>query len=113
TLFRSEAAGSELLPARFGIDQSRNISRGKIVQTTATKQVRENTVSSAVVSAPEQRMPPATPRQPAMPARISVADKKSVGYGLPCSRCHAYYPSDMHACPICKSPDRVSASAPV
>lgn len=83
------------------------------METTATKRARENTVSSAVVSAPEHRMPPATPRPPVGPARISVADKKAVGYGLPCSRCHAYYPSDMHACPICKSPDRVSASAPV
>jgi hypothetical protein len=36
------------------------------------------------------------------------SEKKAVGYGLPCSRCHAYYPADMHACPICKSPDRVS-----
>ena len=40
-------------------------------------------------------------------------DKKAVGYGLPCSRCHAYYPADMHACPICKSPDRVSPTASV
>jgi hypothetical protein len=36
------------------------------------------------------------------------SEKKAVGYGMPCSRCHAYYPADMHACPICKSPDRVS-----
>lgn len=40
-------------------------------------------------------------------------EKKPVGYGLPCSRCHAYYPADMHACPICKSPERVSPTAPV
>jgi hypothetical protein len=38
----------------------------------------------------------------------SAPEKKAVGYGLPCSRCHAYYPADMHVCPICKSPDRVS-----
>ncbi len=41
------------------------------------------------------------------------ADKKPAGYGLPCASCHAYYPADMHACPICKSPDRVSPNAPV
>jgi hypothetical protein len=29
-------------------------------------------------------------------------------YGLPCSKCHAYYSADMSACPICKSPDRES-----
>jgi hypothetical protein len=42
------------------------------------------------------------------PEAASAPEKKAVGYGLPCSRCHAYYPADMHACPICKSPDRVS-----
>jgi len=40
-------------------------------------------------------------------------EKKAIGYGLPCLRCHAYYPADMHVCPICKSPDRVSPREPV
>ena len=40
-------------------------------------------------------------------------EKKIIGYGLPCARCHAYYPADMHVCPICKSPERVSPTAPV
>lgn len=83
------------------------------METTGAKQAREKSVSPAVVSTSEQRMPPAAPVAPVSPARVSVADKKMVGYGLPCSRCHAYYPSDMSACPICKSPDRVSPSAPV
>jgi hypothetical protein len=43
----------------------------------------------------------------------TASEKKAVGYGLPCSRCHAYYPADMNACPICKSPDRVSPTEPV
>ncbi len=47
------------------------------------------------------------------PEAASAPEKKTIGYGLPCSRCHAYYPADMHACPICKSPDRVSPSAPM
>lgn len=46
------------------------------------------------------------------PAALAI-DSKIVGYGLPCSRCHAYYPADMDACPICKSPERVSPTAPV
>ena len=86
------------------------------METTAAKQAREKSANPAVAKPAEQRMPPAAPagRETAVaPARISVADKKNIGYGLPCSRCHAYYPSDMHACPICKSPDRVSPSAPV
>ncbi len=44
---------------------------------------------------------------------LLAPEKKAIGYGLPCSRCHAYYPADMPACPICKSPDRVSPTAPV
>lgn len=47
------------------------------------------------------------------PAPEAPLEKKPVGYGLPCARCHAYYPADMHACPICKSPDRVSPNQPV
>ena len=42
----------------------------------------------------------------------TAAEKKPVGYGLPCARCNAYYPADMHACPICKSPERVSPTQP-
>src|SRR5260370_6993924 len=52
------------------------------------------------------------PQRPA-PAAFAALEKKLVGYGLPCSRCHAYYPADMHVCPICKSPDRVSPAGPV
>jgi hypothetical protein len=47
------------------------------------------------------------------PEAASAPEKKAVGYGLPCSRCHAYYPADMHVCPICKSPERVSPSESV
>ncbi len=47
------------------------------------------------------------------PEAASAPEKKAIGYGLPCSRCHAYYPADMHICPICKSPDRVSPNEPV
>jgi hypothetical protein len=39
-------------------------------------------------------------------------EKSAIGYGLPCSRCRAYYPTDMSACPICKSTERVSPAAP-
>ncbi len=78
------------------------------METSATKQAREKSVPPAVVTTSERHMPPGTaPHAPSGP------EKKSVGYGLPCSRCHAYYPADMHACPICKSPDRVSPTTPV
>ncbi|MFZ0797500.1 MAG: hypothetical protein WCA13_16065 [Terriglobales bacterium] len=48
----------------------------------------------------------------AAPNVHAATGQKPVGYGLPCSRCHAYYPADMHACPICKSPERVSLAQP-
>lgn len=35
-------------------------------------------------------------------------EQKSSGYGLPCIRCHLYYPGDMDVCPICQSTERVS-----
>jgi len=35
-------------------------------------------------------------------------ERKLVGYGLPCSKCHLYYPADLDACPTCKHNERVS-----
>lgn len=76
--------------------------------TTATRQAQEKSPNPAVLSTPERRMPPGSASEAA-----SAPEKKAVGYGLPCSRCHAYYPADMHVCPICKSPDRVSPNESV
>ena len=38
--------------------------------------------------------------------------RKQSGYGLPCVKCHLYYPADMDACPICKSKERVAPVVP-
>jgi hypothetical protein len=40
------------------------------------------------------------------------AERKLVGYGLPCSKCHLYYPADLDACPTCKHNERVSPVVP-
>jgi len=40
-----------------------------------------------------------------------VLEPKGVGYGLPCSKCRAYYAADLEICPICKSRERVSPAA--
>ena len=77
------------------------------MEASAAKQAREKSVNPAVLSASERRMP-----QGRTPEALSEPEKKAIGYGLPCSRCHAYYPADMHACPICKSADRVPPNAP-
>jgi len=37
---------------------------------------------------------------------------KSSGYGLPCAKCHLYYPADLDYCPTCHHTERVSASVP-
>jgi len=44
-------------------------------------------------------------------AAAAAPEPKALLYGMPCSKCHAYYSADMLACPICKSPDRVSPNA--
>ncbi len=44
-------------------------------------------------------------------AAAPTAQRKSIGYGLPCSKCRAYSPADLETCPICNSPDRVSPNA--
>lgn len=36
--------------------------------------------------------------------------REAVGYGMPCARCHLYYPASLDACPCCNSKERVSAS---
>src|SRR5208283_4331059 len=34
--------------------------------------------------------------------------RRQVGYGLPCAKCHKYFPADLEVCPICKGRERVS-----
>jgi hypothetical protein len=91
------------------------------METTATKQAREKSlnpvaISTTTLSTPERHLPPATPERhlPSRPAPEvpSAPEHKSIGYGMPCSRCRAYYPADMHVCPICKSPNRISPTEP-
>jgi hypothetical protein len=82
------------------------------METTATKQAREKSINPAALSTPATTAAPER-RVPHGPAPGIPSEKKAIGYGMPCSRCHAYYPADMHICPICKSPDRVSPTAPV
>ena len=39
------------------------------------------------------------------PQPSAAPEHNAIGFGLPCSHCHAYYPADMLACPPCKSPE--------
>lgn len=38
--------------------------------------------------------------------------RKSSGYGLPCAKCHLYYPADLDFCPTCHHTERISAVVP-
>ena len=90
------------------------------METTAAKQAREKSLNpvaiSTTLSTPERHLPSATPERhlpPGSAAQVpSALEHKSIGYGMPCSHCRAYYPADMHVCPICKSPDRISPTEP-
>src|SRR5439155_26760565 len=43
----------------------------------------------------------------------SDAIAHDTGYGLPCAKCKTYYTAALAACPVCKSPQRVSPLEPV
>jgi len=74
------------------------------MESRATQQAKEKAVTPSVLASPERHGLQGPPP-------VSAADPKAVGYGLPCSNCRVYYPSDLKACPVCKCPDRVSAGA--
>ncbi len=38
--------------------------------------------------------------------------RKVAGYGLPCVKCHLYYPADLDECPTCHHKERVSPIMP-
>lgn len=40
------------------------------------------------------------------------SSRKLSGYGLPCSKCHLYYPADQDECPTCHHKERVSPVGP-
>ena len=77
------------------------------MQSTGTKQAREK-VDPAV--APGAALGALQRKRSAPDVAM---EHRSIGYGLPCANCRAYYPADMQACPICKSQERVSATAAV
>jgi hypothetical protein len=45
--------------------------------------------------------------------KAAMPSLKPVGYGLPCAKCKTYYLANLTSCPICKSAERVSATAAV
>src|SRR2546423_1235708 len=65
---------------------------------------------------PQSDVKVATPAIPQHSTSAPHIGPKRVGYGLPCAKCKTYYAADLKACPVCKSPERVTAktiSAPL
>jgi hypothetical protein len=77
------------------------------MESAAVQPAKEKSVNPALLSGQER---PA-PYKPAPAQETPPQSAKSIGYGLPCSRCRAYYAADMKACPICRSTERVSPTA--
>jgi len=42
-----------------------------------------------------------------VPPDSVISVRKSVGYGLPCAKCHLYYSADLDTCPSCNARERV------
>ncbi len=76
------------------------------METRGTQQAKEKTVNPSVLTGAERHG-----MERPLPVPSASSDPKAVGYGLPCSNCRAYYPSDLNVCPVCKSPERVSPGA--
>lgn len=86
----------------------------EFMESTGSKQAREKVVNpTAVNAAVSSSAALGAAAQPAPFASMPdvAREYRAFGYGMPCAKCRAYYPSDMHACPICKSQERVSPAA--
>jgi hypothetical protein len=74
------------------------------MESTGVKTARQSVINPNVVAATTLSSPRVTPG----PAQALEPRSASVGYGMPCAKCRAYYPADMEACPICKTRERMS-----
>jgi|SRR5450432_17125 len=74
-------------------------------------QARPQTASTQPKAALTQPNAPGISNLPAVPASSASEPSRRSAYGLPCAKCGMYYESALPACPICKSPERVSPRA--
>lgn len=73
---------------------------------TQSQQAAGNAAHAAVAKESSVR------RKDPLSALGSDSPRKASGYGLPCSKCHLYYPADLEVCPTCKHNQRVSPVVP-
>src|SRR5580700_7994926 len=74
------------------------------MESTGVKTARQSAINPNVVAATTFASPTLTPGS----SQTFEPKSVSIGYGMPCAKCRAYYPSDMDACPICKTRERMS-----
>ena len=73
-----------------------------VVQAALSKETRRGDTSPTSASSAAGSSGSSAASSPA------PAPRKAAGYGLPCSKCHLYYPADLDVCPTCKHNQRVS-----
>jgi hypothetical protein len=78
---------------------------------TRTQQATVNAVVQAALSKDARRADVSASGSLATTSP-AAAPRKPTGYGLPCAKCHLYYPADLDVCPTCKHNQRVSPAAP-
>lgn len=84
-----------------------NVEIAMATNATRSQQVAGNSAAhAATANAPDARRAGASASSTA-----PTSSGKSSGYGLPCAKCHQYYPVDLDTCPTCHHNQRVSAVA--
>jgi hypothetical protein len=77
--------------------------RVEVMESTGVKTARQSVINPNVVAATTFSSPGLAPG-----ATQALEPRISIGYGMPCAKCRAYYPADMDVCPICKTRERMS-----
>jgi hypothetical protein len=79
--------------------------------TNATR-TQQDTVNAVVQAALAKQTSARRADVSAAAASPANTPRRASGYGLPCAKCHLYYPADLDACPTCQHNERVSPVAP-
>lgn len=93
----AESAGTAYIEESLGHDL-------EIEVATNVSQTRQGTAGTAVQAAVTKE----AARRVEATAALANPARKPAGYGLPCAKCHLYYPADLDACPACRNHERVS-----
>ncbi len=79
--------------------------------TNATR-IQQSTAASAATAAVHAARAQEQEARRAEAAAPEDSEHKVSGYGLPCAKCHLYYPANLDICPTCRHHERVSPLVP-